>query len=83
MPIGYADGYSRLLSSRGSMLVCGRKAPVVGRVCMDQTMLDVGHIPEAALDDEVVAFGTQGAQTLSADDHLREFDNGIDDGFRT
>ena len=68
VPIGYADGYSRLLSSRGNMLVCGRKAPVVGRVCMDQTMLDVSHIPEADLDDEVVVFGTQGDQTITADE---------------
>ena len=66
--VGYADGYSRLLSSRGNMLVCGRKAPVVGRVCMDQTMLDVGHIPEANLDEEVVVFGTQGDQTITADE---------------
>ena len=68
VPIGYADGYSRLLSSHGNMLVCGRSAPVVGRICMDQAMLDVGHIPEADLDDEVVVFGTQGDQTITAED---------------
>jgi alanine racemase len=67
VPIGYADGYSRRLSSSGNMLVCGQNAPVVGRVCMDQIMLDVGHIPEADLDDEVVVFGTQGDQTITAE----------------
>ncbi len=58
--IGYADGYSRLLSSKGRMLVRGRRAPVIGRVCMDQTMLDVEDIPNVAVGDEVVVFGTQG-----------------------
>lgn len=55
--LGYADGYSRLLSNRGRMLVHGKAAPVIGRVCMDLTMLDVGHIPDAAVGDEVLAFG--------------------------
>ncbi len=60
IPVGYADGFNRLLSSRGHMLVRGRRAPIVGRVCMDQTMLDVGHIPDVNLEDEVVIFGRQG-----------------------
>lgn len=68
VPIGYADGYDRLLSSRGHMLVCGKRAPIVGRVCMDQTMLDVGHIPEASLDAEVVAFGSQRGESISAEE---------------
>lgn len=68
VPIGYADGYSRRLSSRGYMLVCGQRAPVVGRVCMDLTMLDVGHIPEVALNDEVVVFGSQGDASLPVDE---------------
>ncbi|MFP4533592.1 MAG: alanine racemase [Desulfobacterales bacterium] len=55
--VGYADGYNRLLSSKGRMLVRGQSAPVIGRVCMDQTMLDVGHIANVEMGDEVVAFG--------------------------
>jgi alanine racemase len=68
VPVGYADGYSRLLSNRGHMLVRGMKAPVVGRVCMDLTMLDVGHIPGVSPGDEVMVFGKQGDMPLSADD---------------
>jgi alanine racemase len=68
VPVGYADGFSRLLSSRGYMVVCGRRAPIIGRVCMDTTMLDVGHIPDIALEDEVVVFGTQGEESITADE---------------
>ena len=67
VPIGYADGYHRALSNRGEMLVQGRKAPVIGRVCMDFTLLDVGHIPEVSLGDEVVVIGKQGGEIISAD----------------
>jgi alanine racemase len=72
VPAGYADGYRRLLSSRGHMLLRGRRVPVVGRVCMDLTMLDVGAIPDARIDDEVVIFGRQGEDFISADDLARE-----------
>jgi len=65
---GYADGYSRLLSSCGYMLVHGCRAPVVGRVTMDQTMLDIGHIGHVSPGDEVVLFGTQGESTISSDE---------------
>ena len=68
VPVGYADGYSRLLSNQGQMLVHGLRAPIVGRVCMDLTMLDVGHINGVALEDEVVAFGRQADAELSADE---------------
>ena len=67
IPIGYADGYRRNLSSVGRMLVRGREAPVVGRICMDLTMLDVGHIPEVQRGDEVVVFGCQRDAVLPAD----------------
>jgi alanine racemase len=60
IPLGYADGYSRLLSNRGTVLIHGYRAPVVGRVCMDQTMIDVSAIPEAAIGDEVLLFGQIG-----------------------
>jgi alanine racemase len=72
IPAGYADGYRRLLSSRGEMLVGGRRVPVVGRVCMDLTMLDVGTVPDACIEDEVVIFGRQGNEFISADDLARE-----------
>lgn len=71
VPIGYADGYSRLLSNRGHMLVRGRRAPILGRVCMDFTMIDVGHIPGVASGDEVIIMGTQGSETISADEIAR------------
>jgi alanine racemase len=59
LPVGYADGYSRLLSNHGETLVCGKRAPVVGRVCMDMTMIDVTDIPGAQVGSEVVLFGKQ------------------------
>jgi len=68
VPIGYADGFSRALSGRGHMLVAGRRAPIVGRVCMDLTMLDVGHIPEAEPETEVVILGRQGPESIAADE---------------
>jgi alanine racemase len=57
VPAGYADGLSRRLSNRGSMMIRGRKAPIVGRVCMDQTMVDVSAIPGVRAGDEVLLFG--------------------------
>jgi alanine racemase len=68
VPIGYADGYNRLLSSRGYMVVHGKRVPVVGRVCMDLTMLDVGALKDVNIEDEVVAFGQQGNQAVTADE---------------
>lgn len=68
VPVGYGDGYSRSLSNQGQMLVHGRLAPIVGRVCMDLTMLDVGHIDDVRVEDEVVLIGRQGNEVISADD---------------
>ncbi|MBW2607769.1 MAG: alanine racemase [Deltaproteobacteria bacterium] len=68
IPVGYGDGFSRLMSSRGHMLVHGQKAPIIGRVCMDLTMIDVGHIPKVEIEDEVVVFGHQGNASISADE---------------
>jgi len=68
VPIGYADGLSRLLSPGGDMLVRGQRAPIVGRICMDQLMLDVGHIPDADIDDEVVVFGRQEAAFIPVEE---------------
>lgn len=63
--VGYADGYPRRLGNRAYALVRGRRAPVIGRVCMDQAMLDVTDIPGAQAGDEVVLMGAQGAQKIT------------------
>jgi len=68
VPIGYADGFNRLLSNQGHMLVHGQKAPIVGRVCMDLTMLDVGGVPGVEIEDEVIVFGRQGNEAITADE---------------
>jgi alanine racemase len=65
---GYADGLPRSLSSRGSALVRGQRAPIVGRVCMDMCMVDVTDVPDVATGDEVVLIGCQGEEEISADD---------------
>lgn len=68
LPVGYADGYPRLLSNRGAALVRGQRAPVAGRVCMDLTMLDVTAIANVRQGDEVVLLGRQGDAEISADE---------------
>jgi alanine racemase len=68
IPVGYADGYSRLLSNRGEVLIKGKRAPVVGRVCMDWTMADVSAIPAVAAGDEVVLMGGQMGQEITAEE---------------
>ncbi|MDH4135431.1 MAG: hypothetical protein OEW09_01760, partial [Anaerolineae bacterium] len=84
VPVGYGDGYHRLLSNKGSVLIGGKRAPIVGRVCMDQFVVDVtGHFdklrtgPSTSLrtgiegvrqDDEVVVFGRQGEEEISAEE---------------
>jgi alanine racemase len=74
VPVGYADGFNRLLSSRGHMLVHGQRVPIVGRVCMDLTMLDVGDVSGVALEDEVVVFGEQGDEAVTADEIASHLD---------
>lgn len=68
VPLGYADGLPRLLANRGHMLVRGQRCPIVGRVCMDQTVLDVTDVPGAAVGDPVVAIGGQGEEWIGADE---------------
>ena len=65
---GYADGVPRLLSGCGEVIVRGIKAPIVGRVCMDQFMVDVTHIPGVCAGDVVTIFGTDGSETITADE---------------
>lgn len=68
IPVGYGDGYPRSLSGRGYVLIRGRRAPVLGRVCMDQFMVDVTHIPEAAEGDRVVLLGQDGELQVTAEE---------------
>jgi alanine racemase len=66
LPLGYADGFNRLLSNRGYVLIRGQKAPIAGRISMDQTMVDVTAIADVAIGDEVVLLGSQGSETIDA-----------------
>lgn len=66
LPVGYADGYHRQIGGRGAALVRGRRAPVIGCVCMDQALLDVTDIPGAQAGDEVVLLGAQGGEVITA-----------------
>lgn len=68
IPVGYADGYSRLLSNKADVLVKGKRCPVAGRVTMDMTMIDVTGVKGVALGDEVVLIGQQGKEQIKADE---------------
>ncbi len=68
VPLGYADGYPRSLSNTATMLVGGHRAPLVGRVCMDQSLLDVTNIPDVTAGMPITVFGQDGDAVLSADD---------------
>ncbi|MBN2394981.1 MAG: alanine racemase, partial [Candidatus Atribacteria bacterium] len=64
LPVGYADGYPRLLSNQGIVLVRGKSVPVIGRVCMDQTMIDITDIEGVSIGDEVTLWGEQSENTM-------------------
>jgi alanine racemase len=66
LPVGYADGLNRLLSNRGQVLIHGQKAPIAGRISMDQTVVDVTDVPGVAIGDEAVLLGNQGGQAITA-----------------
>jgi len=68
IPIGYGDGYRRALSGKGAVLIHGQRAPILGRVCMDQCMVDVTDIPGVDEGDEVVLLGSQGEESIDADE---------------
>jgi alanine racemase len=68
VPVGYADGYARVLSGRADVLVGGRRVPVVGAVSMDQITVDLGPGARDAVGDEVVLMGSQGAERVSAEE---------------
>lgn len=65
IPVGYADGYPRSLSNKGWVLIHGKKAPILGRVCMDQFMVDITKIPDAKAGDEVTLIGKDGKEFIS------------------
>ena len=68
IPVGYGDGYPRGLSGKGYVLIHGKKAPILGRVCMDQFMVSVDDIPEAVEGDEVTLIGTDGVLTITVEE---------------
>jgi alanine racemase len=67
LPVGYADGYDRALGNRAHVLMHGRRAPVIGRICMNLTMVDLTDAPSARLEDEVVLLGQSGDERISAE----------------
>ncbi|MDW7710548.1 MAG: alanine racemase [Deferrisomatales bacterium] len=71
LPVGYGDGYPRLLSNRGQVLIGGRAVPIVGRVCMDLILADATSVPEARVGDEAVLIGPQGDASIGADELAR------------
>jgi alanine racemase len=66
--LGYGDGYPRLVSNRGEVLIHGQRAPIRGRICMDQFVVEVTDIPNVAVGDEIVAIGRQGDDEITAED---------------
>ena len=68
IPVGYGDGYPRALSNRGYVLIHGKKAPICGRICMDQMMVDVSDIPDTREGDEVTLLGKDGSQVIRAEE---------------
>jgi alanine racemase len=74
LPVGYGDGYPRALSNIGEVLVCGRRAPILGRVCMDVMLVDVTDIPEANACAEVILIGRQGDEQIRVEEIARLVD---------
>lgn len=68
LPVGYADGYPRALSNRGEVLIRGKRCPILGRICMDQMMVDVTDVPEAVAEDPVVLIGKDGETGISVEE---------------
>lgn len=68
IPVGYGDGYPRALSGKGNVLIRGKRAPVLGRICMDQLMVDVTDIPDTTFMDEVTLVGKDGAEEISVEE---------------
>lgn len=79
LPVGYADGYPRCLSNSGQVLVKGRLASVIGRVCMDQMMIDITDINSVAVGDEVVLWGAQGKGNITTEDIAKKINTAVDE----
>ncbi|MDD3917130.1 MAG: alanine racemase C-terminal domain-containing protein [Synergistaceae bacterium] len=74
LPLGYADGFARPLSNRGEVLIRGTRCRVAGRICMDQCMVNVSHLPEVSVGDEVVVIGPQGGDEISIYEYAEKLD---------
>ena len=68
LPIGYGDGYKRCLTGKADVLIGGVRCPQIGTICMDQMMVDVSEVPNAAIGDEAVLIGRQGNERITADE---------------
>ena len=68
IPVGYADGYPRGLSNSADVLICGKRAPILGRICMDQFMVDVTHIPDAVQGSLVTLIGQDGTERITMEE---------------
>ena len=68
IPVGYADGYPRMLSNKGSVLIHGKRAQIVGKVCMDQFMVDVSDIPDVSIGDNVTLIGRDGDECITCEE---------------
>lgn len=68
LPVGYADGYTRLLGNKAKVIIKGKFAPIVGRICMDQCMIDITEIPNVSIGDEVILMGEQDGLKFTAED---------------
>jgi alanine racemase len=69
LPIGYADGYSRSLSNKGDVLIHGKRCRIIGRICMDQCIVNISDVPEAKPGDEVVLIGRQGGESITIEEY--------------
>jgi alanine racemase len=68
VPVGYGDGYHRLVSNRGAVLINGKRVPIVGRVCMDHFVVDISQAGPVEVNDEIVLIGRQGEGQITADE---------------
>lgn len=74
IPVGYADGYLRKLAENGKVIIKGEFAPIIGRICMDQFMIDVTNIPDVKIGDEVILLGEKNGLKYNADDMAKKLD---------
>ncbi|ALS24152.1 alanine racemase [Paenibacillus naphthalenovorans] len=71
LPIGYADGFSRILTGKAQVLIKGQRVPIVGRICMDQCMMNVTGLADISVEEEVVILGSQGEERITAEEHAQ------------